>query len=1741
MLGYPYGLGVQRQSAVLTLYNLKAGHQVSDVFFTELLQAVSDLLPDDNVLPRRAYDAKQMLKLIGLTHEKIHACPKDCILYRKEYADLSECPKCGTKRFNKKKSPAKVMWYFPIIPRLRRLYSSPNDAKHLTWHQDGRIKDGMLRHPADSPQWKKFDDRYPEFGKDPRNLRLVLSSDGMNPFGVQSTSHSTWPVILMIYNLAPWLCMKRRYMMLSTLIPGPRQPGNDIDVYLAPLIDDLKLLWEQGIDVYDGYKKDNFMLKAMLFGTINDFPAYGNLSGYSVKGRTACPWCTEDTDHLRLAHCKKSVYMGHRRWLEANHRYRTMSEAFNGEVEERKAPDILTGEDVLEKVENIDAQFGKNFAKTVPTKGWKKKSIFFELSYWKDLYVRHFTDLMHTEKNVCASILNTLLGDKEKSKDGYNARMDMVDLGIRGELAPVIKEGKSPYLPPAAHTLSNYEKKVLLETLQSVKVPEGYSSNIQSLVSENGLKLTSLKSHDYHVIIETLLPIAIRSILPENVRTTITKLCWFFKAMSSKVINPRRLSHYQKQIVETLCELEMYFPPFFDIMVHLTVHLVYETRMCGPGRMRWMYGSERYMKVLKGYVMTRYRPEGCMAERYLVEEALEYWSEYIPNVESIGLPTTCHTGRIDGEGVTGGKQVEITLEQRHRVHLCILHNSVDVEPFVKLHKQMMSQNHPDRDLNWIQVEHNRTFIDWFRNHISEKLLGNESVSERVKWLSRGPDTHVFSYKCYLINGYTFYTRDHDENSTMQNSGISVLGNEDENSGTTYFGQIVKIWEVDYVTFRVPVFDCSWVDIPGGVQVENNGFIRVDLNRVGFKDDSFVMATQAKQVFYVSDQVDKKWSIVILSNKSNNNYQVSDHVDEDVDAIDDPFKNMVDTPSLFLNDDAHEPLYQRLDHNEGEYVDVNEDEFVNPDFLDVHGHERETAPRNRKRKTKAKKTKKAKKKMSMTSRSRRGGESQKNNPASGSNNDQANDVHSGSQGTGTSDNSEISHPPARGIVSMLKVKRNRTKGILVKLNWNELGQPIGKESMTLAHYVGSLARRTFPITITDFRKKELAPAKEAFWDEIVANFTGLDENHKKTIISRAGCYHRVFRTRLRSLARDDNGNYSAQPPILYRELSTVTPYWNDFVEQALKEEFMEKSKKNKERAEAMEARYKSACVGYARLREKIIAERIQKGEKNPVMTRLELWEAARTNADGVVDDPEALQILEDVVQIAKTLGEDELTNIGTDDLLARAIPLEYPGRVRGYGWGVTKKSLESASQVSELAQLKKKFFSLEKEVEKMKGKVFREPASGGSSQMDNFEMDDCADPDVNFRDDLDDFRGHCDRDVDLPEGPVECYLYQQPPRRYVGKGILHNGPNETCHGVRLEAGYVRVQFEVAVEEEKDTPLPVPCDEARTVGGAPGYFLPWPKTLVSLDKPILTPKNTIKGKTNLHKEVDQSGTAKKKERTLESTGGAPQRPLGYPLPGDSSHGDVILVLLRAVIHTEIVNDIEVPIKSYFDGHSWIEHIGRENIMEILDDQWLSSSSIVLYIRYLGDVYLSKNPELDAKFSFASPHTVPPLVDISAASNYLADCLLRYVGVDHLVLMPHDVGKHWVLVAINTKTESIYYMDPAEEGRISRNQHLKQLVEHGMRAFRTRRPGTTKKALFNSFKWNNIQCPKQPDGIHCGHYVGCFIESLLINGETSIPVSFVHDQLKCYPPSKMQIFQDNWAGYLYNRFIKEKMAGN
>jgi hypothetical protein len=150
----------------------------------------------------------------------------------------------------------------------------------------------MLRHPTDGSQWRKIDRKFKDFAGDARNIWFGLSTDGFNPLGEQSSSHSTWPMTLCIYNLPPWLCMKWKFIMMSVLIQVLRQPSNDIDVYLRPLFDELLQLWANpGVRVWDENKQEEFDLRPLLFITINDRRALSNISGQTNKEYKACMLC----------------------------------------------------------------------------------------------------------------------------------------------------------------------------------------------------------------------------------------------------------------------------------------------------------------------------------------------------------------------------------------------------------------------------------------------------------------------------------------------------------------------------------------------------------------------------------------------------------------------------------------------------------------------------------------------------------------------------------------------------------------------------------------------------------------------------------------------------------------------------------------------------------------------------------------------------------------------------------------------------------------------------------------------------------------------------------------------------------------------------------------------------------------------------------------------------------------------------------------------------------------------------------------------------------------------------------------------------------------------------------------------------------------------------------------------------------------------------------------------------------
>ena len=237
---------------------------------------------------------------------------------------------------------------------------------------------------------------------------------------------------------------------------------------------------------------------------------------------------------------------------------------------------------------------------------------------------------------MCDSLLGTLLNIPKKTKDEIETRLDLIELGVWKELAPKVSE-KQTYLPSAYFMLTKEGKCVLCQCLFDVKLPDGYYSNIKALVDME-LKLVRFKSHHCHTLIQHLLPISIWLILPKNVWYAITKLCLFFNLLCCKVIDVSKLDQLQNEIAETLCMFEQIFPPVFvDIMIYLTMHLVREMRLCGPVYLRWMYTFERFMKILKGYVRNQTLPEWCIVECYIIEEAIEFCSEYLSGVTIIGL------------------------------------------------------------------------------------------------------------------------------------------------------------------------------------------------------------------------------------------------------------------------------------------------------------------------------------------------------------------------------------------------------------------------------------------------------------------------------------------------------------------------------------------------------------------------------------------------------------------------------------------------------------------------------------------------------------------------------------------------------------------------------------------------------------------------------------------------------------------------------------------------------------------------------------------------------------------------------------------------------------------------------------------------------------------------------------------------------------------------------------------------
>lgn len=218
--------------------------------------------------------------------------------------------------------------------------------------------------------------------------------------------------------------MQDHFMFLTLIIPGAKIPKEKFDVFLQPLIEELKKLWEVGVSTYDVSKKEKFQMKAVLLWSVSNIPAYDVLSGWSTCGRLACPYCMENTKSFALQHSQKvSWFDCHRQFLPIEHPFRqNRSGFFKERVEYSPSPQQLSGDEIWERVSVLPksmecslTDMGTQLPGFDVDHNWTKRSIFWDLPYWSKLLVRHNLDIMYIEKKVFEDLFYTIMGVKGRT------------------------------------------------------------------------------------------------------------------------------------------------------------------------------------------------------------------------------------------------------------------------------------------------------------------------------------------------------------------------------------------------------------------------------------------------------------------------------------------------------------------------------------------------------------------------------------------------------------------------------------------------------------------------------------------------------------------------------------------------------------------------------------------------------------------------------------------------------------------------------------------------------------------------------------------------------------------------------------------------------------------------------------------------------------------------------------------------------------------------------------------------------------------------------------------------------------------------------------------------------------------------------------------------------------------------------------------------------------------------------
>jgi hypothetical protein len=158
----------------------------------------------------------------------------------------------------------------------------------------------------------------------------------------------------------------------------------------------------------------------------------------------------------------------------------------------------------------------------------------------------------------------------------------------------LIYDGSQVAKPKTSFVLDKNEQLLVYQWLKSVRFPDGYASNISRLVNLEGCKLYGIKSHNCHVFMQTLIPLAYWDLLPNGIWDTLIEISHLFRDICFNKLHTQYMERLEMNIIQTIYKLEMILLlSLYESIEYLSIHLPFKARVGDLVQYRWMYSFER--------------------------------------------------------------------------------------------------------------------------------------------------------------------------------------------------------------------------------------------------------------------------------------------------------------------------------------------------------------------------------------------------------------------------------------------------------------------------------------------------------------------------------------------------------------------------------------------------------------------------------------------------------------------------------------------------------------------------------------------------------------------------------------------------------------------------------------------------------------------------------------------------------------------------------------------------------------------------------------------------------------------------------------------------------------------------------------------------------------------------------------------------------------------------------------------